>query len=64
MSYLNLIASLLNITASILVLVSVKSLRKRKQAISDLEASVIKATYANQIYWESLTEDQREAIRQ
>ena len=64
MTYLNLIASILNIAASALVLLSVKSVRKREKAVSDLEVSIIKSTYANQAYWESLTEDQREAIRQ
>ena len=64
MSYLNLIVSLLNITASIFVLIASKSVRKREKLASEFEVSVIKATYANQAYWESLTEDQREAIRQ
>ena len=62
--YLNLIASILNITAAAFVLIAAISVRKREKSVSDLEVSIIKSTYANQAYWESLTKDQREAICQ
>ena len=64
MIYVNLIASILNLAAAVFVLISARSVRKREKTVSDLESSVIRSTYANQAYWEALTDGQKEGIRQ